>query len=188
MTSRKPQSPRKDMRKDLGKAPPKRSTRGFVQTGGILHQRIRKATEKRGFVETRLLTHWAEFVGEATAAVAKPVKVGYGRQGFGATLTLLTNGANAPMLQADLPKIKDRVNACYGYAAISHIRITQTSATGFAETQTAFASAPKTPDPKPTADPKKAAAFAGQVAKVENEGLRSALAALGQNILTRNTG
>ena len=76
---------------------PKRISRGFKQTGGILHQSIRKATEKRGFVETRLLTHWNEIVGEDTAAISRPVKVGYGRHGFGATLTLLTNGANAPM-------------------------------------------------------------------------------------------
>jgi hypothetical protein len=163
---------------------PKRMTRGFVQTGGILHQRIRKATEKRGFVETRLLTHWAEFVGDATAAIARPVKVGYGRQGLGATLTLLTNGANAPMLQAELPKIRERVNACYGYAAISQIRLTQTSAIGFAEQQGSFSGAPKPTVSQPS--PEQSAALNEQVANVESDELRTALAALGQNILTRN--
>jgi len=167
------------------KSQPKRMSRGFVQTGGILHQRIRKATEKRGFVETRLLTHWAEFVGEATASVAQPVKVGYGRQGFGATLTILTNGANAPMLQAELPKIRDRVNACYGYAAISHIRITQTAASGFGEAPSAF-SAKSNPKPTPP-DPKKSAEMHSQTSEIDNSELRSALAELGQNILTRNT-
>ncbi|MFT5000500.1 MAG: hypothetical protein ACI861_001495 [Paracoccaceae bacterium] len=163
---------------------PKRMSRGFVQTGGILHQRIRKTAEKRGFVETRLLTHWAEFVGEATAAITRPVKVGYGRQGLGATLTVLTNGANAPMLQAELPKIRERVNACYGYAAISQIRLTQTSATGFAEQQAAFS--PKVKPNAPPPNPEKTAAMNDQVANVESNELRSALAALGQNILTRN--
>jgi hypothetical protein len=159
---------------------PKRMAKGFVQTGGILHQRIRKATEKRGFVETRLLTHWAEFVGESTAAVARPVKVGYGRQGFGATLTILCNGANAPMVQAELPKIKERVNACYGYAAISHIRITQTAASGFADAPATFKPAEKQPP-----DPQKSAVMNDYVASVESEPLREALAALGQNILSR---
>jgi hypothetical protein len=173
MTRQKPAKNRKP-------TPPKRMARGFVQTGGILHQRIRKATEKRGFVETRLLTHWAEFVGEDTAAVARPVKVGYGRQGFGATLTILCNGANAPMVQAELPKIKDRVNACYGYAAISHIRITQTAASGFAEAQADFKPATKQPP-----DPQKSAEMNTYVASVESEPLREALAALGQNILSR---
>jgi hypothetical protein len=177
----KPRTPRKSTKAQ----PPKRLARGFVQTGGLLHQRIRKAGEKRGFVETRLLTHWAEFVGETTAAVTRPVKVGYARQGFGATLTLLTNGANAPMLQAQLPRIKERVNACYGYAAISHIRITQTSATGFAEAQTGYVTT-KTPPLKPRPDPVKEAELTETLAVVESDSLRSALAALGQNILSRS--
>jgi hypothetical protein len=177
MTRQKPAKSRKT-------SAPKRMAKGFVQTGGILHQRIRKTTEKRGFVETRLLTHWAEFVGEDTAAVARPVKVGYGRQGFGATLTILCNGANAPMVQAELPKIKDRVNACYGYAAISHIRITQTAASGFAEAQVGFKPAKLAQKQQPS--PQKSAAINTYVADVENDSLREALAALGQNILSRN--
>jgi len=166
------------------KAPPRRMARGFVQTGGILSQRIRKATEKRGFVETRLLTHWAEVVGETTAAICRPIKVRYGREGFGATLTLLTNGANAPMLQASLPQIRERVNASYGYAAISHIRLTQTAETGFAEAQAAFnAPAPARPAP----DPEKTAAMSARMSDVRNPVLRAALDALGQNILTHES-
>ncbi len=181
MTRQKPTKARTPAKSKLG---PKRMAKGFVQTGGILHQRIRKATEKRGFVETRLLTHWAEFVGEATAAIARPIKVSYGRQGFGATLTILCNGANAPMVQADLPKMKERVNACYGYAAISHIRITQTAASGFAEAQAEFKSTKTASKPRP--DPEKSAAITTFVAHVENEPLRAALATLGQNILSRS--
>lgn len=162
---------------------PRRRGRGFVQTGGILHQRIRKAAEKRGFVETRLLTHWAEIVGEATAAITRPIKVGYGRQGLGATLTILTNGANAPMVQAELPKIQDRVNAVYGYGAISRIRITQTAATGFAEAQTDFAG-PKKKTP-PQATPAQQAQIKESVADLQDDDLRKALQALGQNIITR---
>lgn len=162
-------------------APKKRYARGFTQTGGILQTQIRKAGEKRGFAETRLLTHWVEIAGAATASICRPVKIGYARQGFGATLTLLTNGANAPMLQADLPKLKERVNACYGYAAISHIRLTQTSETGFAEAQAAFAQSAERPAP----DPEKAARIKGETARVGDPELRSALAALGHNILTK---
>ncbi len=174
--------------KSTGSQPPKRYARGFVKTGGVLSQRIRTASEKRGFAETRLLTQWAEIVGPDTAAISRPVKIGYGRQGFGATLTLLTNGANAPMLQADLPRIQARVNACYGYAAISHIRLTQTAETGFGpgfqEGQTMSTAA--TPAEKPTIDPAKDQALLSNLAGVESEGLRSALAALGRNILTRS--
>lgn len=158
-----------------------------MQTGGILQSHIRKASEKRGFVETRLLTHWREIVGAETAAMARPIKVAYGRKGFGATLTLLTNGANAPILQAESAKIRERVNACYGYAAISLIRITQTSETGFADAQTPY-DPPSGPCPGQQRDPRDIAritsAVSGTVSGVKNDSLRSALEVLGQNILS----
>jgi hypothetical protein len=116
--------------------------------------------------------------------MAIPVKISYSQGGFGATLTLLTTGSFAPMLQAALPKIKEKVNACYGYSAIARIRITQTAPTGFAEGQVAFQSAPKT---KPVApDPKTYAAARDVAAIVTDDSLRQALEALGQNVLSRN--
>jgi len=161
--------------------PTRRRARGFVQTSGILHGKIRKATEKRGFVETRLLTHWAEIVGQAMAAITKPVKVGYSQQGMGATLTVLTNGANAPMVQAELPKLKDRVNACYGNGAIARIRITQTAATGFAEMQKPFEAKVE----KPKVSPIQKQQVAQSVDGLKDDTLRQALETLGQNIITR---
>ncbi|MDB2524913.1 DUF721 domain-containing protein, partial [Amylibacter sp.] len=106
-------------------------SRGFIQTGGLLKAKIRAATETRGFAETRLLTNWKDIAGPATASICRPVKVSYGKQGFGATLTLLTTGANAPVLQMQLPKILSKVNSIYGYNAISKIKITQTSPIDF---------------------------------------------------------
>ena len=66
-------------------------SRGFIQTGGLLKAKIRAATETRGFAETRLLTNWKDIAGPATASICRPVKVSYGKQGFGATLTLFNN-------------------------------------------------------------------------------------------------
>ena len=160
----------------------KRTTRGFTQTGGILSSHIRKASEKRGFSETRLLTHGAEIAGTAVAKIARPVKVGYTRQGMGATLTLLTTGANAPMVQMQLPQIQERVNATYGYAAISRIHITQTAPTGFAEGQAEFHQ--DKPQKRPL-QPQDKAALESTVSDVADEDLRTALAALGENILTK---
>ncbi len=160
----------------------KRFSRGFAQTGGILSAQIRKASETRGFSETRLLTHWSEIAGPAVAKIARPVKVGYTRQGMGATLTLLTTGANAPMVQMQLPQIKERVNATYGYAAISRIHVTQTAPTGFAEGQASFdAEKPK----RRSLAPEEKAEVQSTVSDVTDEGLRAALAALGENILTK---
>ncbi len=160
-----------------------RKKRGFEHASHLMQKDIRKAGETRGFAVTRLLTHWAEIVGEQTAKMARPVKVSYGREGLGATLTVLTTGAQAPMLQADLPRIKDRVNACYGYAAISRIRITQTAPTGFAEGQVVFGhrpSAPQGPDP---ASKSRARDLALGVA---DDSLRCALEALGANVYARS--
>ena len=160
--------------------PPARRLRGFEPAAGLLQQRIRKAGEARGFAVTRLLTGWAEIAGAEMARITRPVKVGYGREGMGATLTLLVSPAHAPMVQMDLPRLKDRVNAAYGYAAIARISLTQTAATGFAEAQAAFAGAP---DPAP--DPALQAEARAVAAPVRDDALRAALEALAQNILTR---
>ena len=163
--------------------PPRRtSTKGFKRTDSLLSGQIRKASETRGFAQSRLLTHWAEIVGEATAKIAHPVDVGYAKGGFGATLTVLTSGAQAPMLEMQKEQIRAKVNACYGYNAIARIRITQTAATGFAEGQLAFDHGPKTSrGPKPEAK----AAAQNLAAPVENEQLRLALAALGANVMSK---
>ncbi len=165
-------------------SPGARRMRGFERASGLLQARIRAAGETRGFAVARLLTHWPEIVGEELAAMARPVKITYGRGSFGATLTLLTTGAHAPLLQAALPQIREKVNACYGYNAISRIRITQTAPVGFAEGRATFAHAPEksAPRPDPALTEKARAATSG----VQDEKLRAALAALGENILSRS--
>ena len=86
------------------------------------------------------------------------------------------------MVQMQLPQIKERVNATYGYAAISRIHITQTAPTGFAEGQTSFdAEQPK----KRQLAPEEKAEVHSTVSTVADEGLRAALATLGENILTK---
>ncbi len=161
----------------------KRRARGFVQTGGLLAKRIRGATEKRGFAETRLLTHWKDVVGPALAGITQPVKVSHSRDGFGATLTVLANGAHAPELQMMLPKLKEKINAVYGYNAISRIRITQTASHGFAEAQAPFDSRPAVQKPLPV---EKLAEIESAISPIEDEGFRAALELLGKNIATRN--
>ena len=101
---------------------------------------------------------------------------------LGATLTLLVRAAEAPMVQMALPVLKERVNAVYGYAAISHIHLTQTAATGFAEGQAEFVTKPKAP---PAPDPALLAEAARTAAPIKNEELRQALERLAQNILNR---
>ena len=165
--------------------PGKGRRKGFTRAATLLGGQIRSAGESRGFAVTRLLTHWAEIAGEELARVSRPVEVSYGREGFGATLSLLTTGANAPMLEMQKEKLRERVNAVYGYNAISRVRITQTHATGFAEGQASFEHRPA---PKRPPEPDRAvkAAAAEVAAPVGDEALRRALEALGQNILSRS--
>jgi hypothetical protein len=165
---------------------PRRHSRGFERAGGLIAPHLRTAGEKRGFAVSRLLTHWADIVGAETARMAQPVKVSYGREGLGATLTVLTSGANAPMVQAELPKIRERVNACYGYNAIGRIRVTQTAPQGFAEAHAAFAGAPAAPASRPAPAPEIATKAAAAAEGVQDDGLRDALAALARNVLSRD--
>ncbi len=97
--------------------PQKRRMRGFEPAAGLVREPVRKAGESRGFTVARLLTHWPEVVGDEIAGQTLPVKVSYGKGGFGATLTLLTTGPSAPLVQMQLEQIRARVNACYGYNA-----------------------------------------------------------------------
>lgn len=165
--------------------PPRRTTttKGFARTASLLSGKIRKASESRGFAQSRLLTNWAEVVGEEAAAISRPVEVSYGRGGMGATLTLLTTGANAPVLEMQKEQLRARVNAVYGYNAIARVRVTQTAATGFSEGRVAFEHAPKkaaAPDPALREKATQTTAAIGDTS------LRDALARLGENILNKN--
>ncbi|QHQ36764.1 DUF721 domain-containing protein [Algicella marina] len=159
---------------------PGRKRRGFRQTGACIAADVRRVSEKRGFAETRLLTDWEEICGKDIAAVATPLRVSYGREGLGATLTIACQSARAPEVSMQAETIRTRVNACYGYNAIARIRVTQTGSAdipaGFAEGQAQFT--PKAPPPlKP--------AVSAALEPIGDEGLRAALARLGQNVQTR---
>jgi len=160
------------------------TTRGFKRTASVLSDQIRRAGESRGFAVSRLLTHWAEIAGPEIATIARPVNISYGRGGFGATLTVLTTGPQAPMLEMQKDRLREKVNAVYGYNAIARVRITQTAPDGFHEGQALF-EPPETP--KATfLDPDAMREAAKVVDPVENDELRQALERLGQSVLSRS--
>ncbi len=160
-----------------------RRSKGFRQAGALVETRVRTAGQARGFAVARLLTRWEEIAGTDIARVARPVEISYGRGGLGATLVLLTKGANAPMLQMQEAALRERINACYGYAAISRIRITQTARTGFGE-EAARYTADQTDRRTPTrTQTEQAEALAAPVA---NDDLRQALEKLGASVLAKS--
>lgn len=124
---------------------PRRRMRGFEPAAAALSATVQAAGARRGFAVSRLLTHWPEVVGADIAARCRPVRIARSRQGLGATLTLLTTGAQAPLLSMALPAIRERVNACCGWNAVARVVLTQTAAEGLAPP------APPPPAPQPTA-------------------------------------
>lgn len=162
----------------------KRGSKGFRSAADLVARKIRDAGESRGFAVSRVLTHWHEIVGPELAMQTRPVDIRYGRSGIGATLKVLTSGAMAPLVEMQKERIRERVNACYGYSAISQVKITQTAAQGFADGQASFEPAPK---PGPTG-PKPEMRAKGQAlaSDVKDEGLQDALADLAANVLTKS--
>ncbi|WP_041527412.1 DUF721 domain-containing protein [Paracoccus aminophilus] len=157
--------------------------RGFEAAASLVAQPVRAVGESRGFAVVRLLTNWAEVVGPETAARTRPVRIAHGR-GFGATLTLLVSGAHAPLIEMELPRIRDKVNACYGFNAVSKIVLTQTAPTGFSEGQAQFVPAPrKRAETPPTVEQLDAAASVAQ--GFSDPGLAAAMRQLALNTLSR---
>jgi hypothetical protein len=75
-----------------------------------------------GFVQGSIVSRWGEIVGERYAKVSSPESIRFpaGKKAGGA-LTLLVEGAHAPLIQHLTPLIIERVNRFFGYAAINRI-------------------------------------------------------------------
>jgi hypothetical protein len=75
-----------------------------------------------GFVQHSIVSRWGEIVGERYSKVSSPesIKFPAGKKA-GGVLTLLVEGAHAPLIQHLTPMIVDRVNRFFGYAAINRI-------------------------------------------------------------------
>lgn len=166
--------------------PPHRRMRGFEAAGGLLRENIRKAGESRGFAVARLLTHWPEIAGPDLAPLCRPVKVSYAQQGLGATLTVAASGAAAPLVQMQLDRLRDKVNAIYGYAAIARIRLTQSAGPGLAEARQPSGQSNIAP-PSAQAIERARGVVAGLTGGVADSGLKEALERLAAAVLMKQT-
>jgi hypothetical protein len=75
-----------------------------------------------GFVQSSIVSRWPEIVGERYGKVSSPESIRFpmGKKA-GGVLTLLVDGAHAPLIQHLTPMIVERVNRFFGYAAINRI-------------------------------------------------------------------
>lgn len=87
---------------------------------------VGEAFRRRGFVEPVLATGWRDIVGEETARHAIPVRIDFPRGSrSGGTLHIRVEGAHAPDLQHNAPRIVERINSFYGYAAVARLALHQ---------------------------------------------------------------
>ena len=164
----------------------RRAARGFQRAATTTRDQVERVAGKNGFAEADVLLRWAEIVGAGHSAKCRPVKVTYRHRSHGATLVVQTDSARAPEIEHQKARIIERVNQFYGYGAIRHLKITQSTghrtASGFAEGARAFlgpgAEAVVT-EPTP-ADAAEAASLTRDIA---DDGLREALTRMAANVL-----
>ena len=90
--------------------------------GDILGKVGGPAFKRFGFVQSAVVSRWGEIVGERYAKVSSPESIRFpaGRKS-GGVLTLLVEGAHAPLLQHLTPLIIERVNRFFGYEAVNRL-------------------------------------------------------------------
>ncbi|MBU2532208.1 MAG: DUF721 domain-containing protein [Alphaproteobacteria bacterium] len=127
--------------------------------GSFVPGLTRKSFEKYGFSTATLLTDWMAIVGQDLAAFTLPERLKWPRnvESFeetragargrpGATLVLRVDGPRAIEVQYRTTQIMERINAHFGYCAVSEIRFIQAplpkssretprTATGLAQTR-----------------------------------------------------
>jgi len=84
------------------------------------------AFRRFGFVQSTIVSRWRDIVGPRYAAVSAPESIRFppGRKSGGA-LSLVVEGAHAPLMQHVGPEIIERVNRFFGYAAVERLSFRQ---------------------------------------------------------------
>lgn len=172
-----PPSPRQVVNVARGRLPIK-------AVGSFVPNLTRKAFEKYGFSAATLITDWPVIVGAEVAAWTAPERLKWPRDAgdgldeagntqrgrSGATLVLRVDQGRALDVQYKSRQLIERINAYFGYGAICSLRIVQ------GPVERAGRSAP----PKAALQP-----LTREVAGIEHEPLRAALARLGAAVVAR---
>ena len=96
---------------------------GRARSAGDILGKVGDTAFKRfGFVQGAVVSRWGEIVGERYARVSSPESIRFpaGRKS-GGVLTLLVEGAHAPLMQHLTPLIIERVNRFFGYEAVNRL-------------------------------------------------------------------
>jgi hypothetical protein len=106
-------------------AEPARSRRARA-VSDLLPQAGGAAFRRFGFVQSAIVSRWREIVGPRYGAVSSPESIRFpvGKKSRG-VLTLVVEGAHAPLMQHVAPAIVERVNAFFGYPAVERVSFRQ---------------------------------------------------------------
>ncbi|WP_246449197.1 DUF721 domain-containing protein [Sphingomonas sabuli] len=101
------------------------------------HRRARSAGElignaggpafrRFGFIQASVVSRWPEIVGDRYARVSSPESIRFpaGRKS-GGVLSIVVQGAHAPLMQHLAPVIVERVNRFFGYSAVAKLSFRQ---------------------------------------------------------------
>ncbi|MEQ1495767.1 MAG: DUF721 domain-containing protein [Novosphingobium sp.] len=118
---RRPEKPAKNIR------PYERPRGGATRSIGELMPEIgRTAFRKFGFIQSSVVTRWAEIVGERHARVCTPESIRFPHgEKSGGILQLVVVPAHAPLIAHVEPEIIERVNRFFGYNAVSRVKLRQ---------------------------------------------------------------
>ena len=139
------------------------------------------AFARYGFAYGELLGQWLAIAGQDIGKACKPERISWPRQAGetrqrqGGTLILRADPGRALELHYETPRLIERINAFYGYAAIATIKVRQAPAP---------ASKPAVKS-RPTLPTAQMAALDTELAGVGDEALRDALRRLGTGALSR---
>jgi hypothetical protein len=107
-------------RKGTGDEPP-RSCRARA-AGELVAEAGGQSFRRFGFVQSSIVSRWSEIVGERYAKVSSPESIRFpGGSRNGGALTLLVEGAHAPLIQHLAPIIIERVNRFFGHQAVNRV-------------------------------------------------------------------
>ncbi|MFO1184318.1 MAG: DciA family protein [Bauldia sp.] len=162
---------------DAKEIAPRQAWRGLQALAGSLAPVLKPTIAKRGFAAADLLSAWGEIVGPRYARCTLPEYIRYERGGpEGGVLTVRVEGGMALYLQHELDQLTARVNAFLGRAAIRQIRLVQRPIGRPPE--------PRRAERRPLAA-EDSLALDAALAGIEDNGLKAALRALGEGVLSQ---
>ena len=105
--------------------PPKHRLNRMQRLSSMIEPMIEPSALNRGFAINRLVSHWDEIVGDI-AQWCRPDGISFNRNSrIDGTLKLQIASGRGPQAQAMSAQIIDRVNAAFGYQAVSRITLIQ---------------------------------------------------------------